>query len=70
MLLAGSITWSWRNGIVVRVGDKVRNGDLLGFSGNTGFTFLSHLHFDVRKWFDRGKEDFMTLEVTFPELKE
>jgi murein DD-endopeptidase MepM/ murein hydrolase activator NlpD len=59
-----------QNGIVVRQGDTVKNGDLLGFSGNTGFTFLSHLQFDVRKWFARGKEYFITLEVRFPELGE
>jgi murein DD-endopeptidase MepM/ murein hydrolase activator NlpD len=58
-----------QNGMVVRVHDKVKNGDLIGFSGNTGFTFLSHLHFDVRKWFGKAKEDFITLEVRFPELE-
>lgn len=33
----------------VRVGDKVRAGDLLAASGNTGFTSGPHLHFAVFK---------------------
>ncbi|MEX2584165.1 MAG: M23 family metallopeptidase [Gemmatimonadota bacterium] len=34
-------------GIVVRKGDAVRAGDLLGYSGNTGFAGQPHLHFHV-----------------------
>ncbi|MDB6108399.1 MAG: Peptidase [Pedosphaera sp.] len=33
----------------VKVGDKVAVGDLLGLSGNTGFTSGPHLHFSVFK---------------------
>jgi len=33
--------------VLVSAGDAVAEGQLLGLSGNTGFTFGAHLHFDV-----------------------
>ena len=35
------------DGVAVRLGQKVREGDLLGYSGNTGYTDRPHLHFVV-----------------------
>lgn len=36
------------NGVLVRVGQRVRKGETIGFSGNTGFTAGPHLHFTVQ----------------------
>ncbi len=36
------------DGALVRVGQRVRKGEAIGFSGNTGFTAGPHLHFTVQ----------------------
>ncbi|MBL4574716.1 MAG: M23 family metallopeptidase [Opitutaceae bacterium] len=37
-----------RKGIVVKKGDRIEAGTLVGYSGNTGYSAEPHLHFDVR----------------------
>lgn len=44
-----------KNGAAVDVGDAVKAGDLVGYSGNTGFSSLPHLHFAVYKAKSHGK---------------
>ena len=46
----GSTAHYWhleQNGVIVKMGDKVTKGQLIGFSGNTGYTAFPHLHFQV-----------------------
>ncbi len=36
-----------KDGVLVNVGDKVNKGQVIGLSGNTGYSGGPHLHFDV-----------------------
>ena len=36
------------NSIQVKVGDKIKQGDVVGLCGNTGNTFQPHIHFNLQ----------------------
>lgn len=44
-----------QNGVVVAIGEKIVTGQKIGYSGNTGFSSLPHLHFAVYRAKPFGK---------------
>lgn len=57
----GSFGCYWhlkRNGVLVKSG-LVKKGQLIGYSGNTGFTLKPHLHFSVKKVLNYNKNSFV-----------
>ena len=46
----GSVAHYWhllKNGALVNIGDTITKGQLIGLSGNTGYSAFPHLHFEV-----------------------
>jgi murein DD-endopeptidase MepM/ murein hydrolase activator NlpD len=57
----GSIGCYWhlqKNGVKIKKG-PVAKGQLIGYSGNTGFVLRPHLHFAVKRKLNYEKDSFV-----------
>ena len=53
----GSVAHYWhlnKNGVLVKIGDTITKGQVIGLSGNTGYSAFPHLHFEVVGNDDKG----------------
>jgi hypothetical protein len=60
----GSVAYYWhlqKDGALVNVGDTLTKGQLIGYSGNTGYTAFPHLHFQVQ---DKNGNEIATRFIT------
>jgi murein DD-endopeptidase MepM/ murein hydrolase activator NlpD len=52
------------NGALVTVGDTIRQGQIIGLAGKTGYAAFSHLHFEVTTEYSPGQNQIPTQFIT------
>ena len=52
------------NGALVSVGDTIRQGQIIGQAGKTGYAAFSHLHFEVTGEYSPGQNQIPTQFIT------
>jgi murein DD-endopeptidase MepM/ murein hydrolase activator NlpD len=57
-------------GIVVKIGDIIKQGQLIGYSGNTEYSRGPHLHFEVMEFYGSGNEEYVTLKARFRDFQD
>lgn len=55
--------------IEVKVGDRVKRGQVIGYMGNTGYSFGAHLHFEVRNENDKYVDPTQYVDGDLPAPK-
>lgn len=58
------------NTVKVKVGERVKKGQILGYMGNTGYSFGGHLHFEVRTPDDFRIDPTPYLDADLPNKQE
>ena len=57
-------------GIKVKVGDRVKAGQRLGYMGNSGDSYGGHLHFEVWKWNERiNPTPYLNADIVVDDIK-
>jgi len=58
------------NTVKVKAGERVKKGQVLGYMGNTGYSFGGHLHFEVRDTNDKKIDPVPYLDKDLPDTKQ
>ena len=58
------------NTVKVKTGERVKKGQVLGYMGNTGYSFGGHLHFEVRDTNDKKIDPVPYLDKDLPDTKQ